>query len=73
LFRLVHFKTSTIQMHQKLELAGAVNWFTASAFFAAREILGLIFVKTQIGANAQRTWLCVTERHSACVYKFWLF
>jgi hypothetical protein len=35
--------------------------------------LGLIFVKTQIGANAQPAWLCATERHSACVYKFWLF
>lgn len=35
--------------------------------------LGLIFVKTQIGANAQPEWLCATERNSACVYKFWLF
>jgi hypothetical protein len=32
--------------------------------------LGLIFVKTRIGANAQPAWLCATERNSACVYKF---
>jgi hypothetical protein len=46
---------------------------TVAAETAAIVDLGLIFVKTQIGANAQPARLCATERNSACVYKFWLF
>jgi len=52
-----------IVLDERGDVAFLERWFN----------LGLIFVKTQIGANAQPAWLCATERHSACVYKFWLF